>query len=100
MGLRMKNLFITYLLYLLFLGFTEKSDFQGRGGEGSRKGNVQWGTAEKRGGLGQFVDLRKEGDQEERGGDVFEGRVDAPMHTMLSQVSQAVKKVKKTIPPL
>ena len=64
----MKNLFISYLLYLLFLGFTEKSDFQWRGGEGSRKGNVQWGIAEKRGGLGQFVDLRKEGGRFLRGG--------------------------------
>ena len=57
---------------LIFLWFTEKSDFKGGGGGGggSQKKNIEGGLP-KRGGLGQFSDLR--GTWQERGGGVFEG---------------------------
>ena len=46
-----------------FVGFTEKFDFffWGGGGGGSQKTNIEWGDYLKRGGLGQFADLRGEG---------------------------------------
>ena len=47
---------------------------------GSRKTNIEWGFPEKGGGgLGQFTDLEGRSWQE-RGGGVFEGGADTPMH--------------------
>ena len=60
---------------LIFLGFTEKSDFFWGGG-GSRKTHLEW--------LGHFVNLRGRAWQE-RVGNFFlrmEGGLDTPMHTM------------------
>ena len=44
--------------------------------------NSKRGLPKKGGGLGQFVDLRRGGVAwQEKGGRVFEGGVDTPMHT-------------------
>ena len=69
MGLKMENFNICM--------FTEKSDFTGRG---FTKNRYRGGNCLKRGGLGQFADLRRA--WKERGGGVFEG-VDTLMHTMV-----------------
>ena len=47
---------------------------------GVHKKPVERGGLPKKGGLGQFADLR--GAWQERGGGVFERGIDAPMHTM------------------
>ena len=56
---------------LIFLGFTEKSESQGGGF--TKKQYRGEGELSKKGGLGQFTDLR--GAQQERGGGVFEGEL-------------------------
>ena len=60
------------------LGFTEKSDFLGRGHEKP----IQREGLSKMGRLGQFANLRK-GAWQERGG----RRVDTPMHTMVARLN-------------
>ena len=77
MGLRWKK--------LIFLGFTEISDFKG---QGSRKTNIKGGIALK-GVIGQFPDLRR--DWSEKGGRMFlKTGVDTPVHTMSSQINLKV----------
>ena len=62
-------------------GFTEKFNFQGWQGEGLQKGNIQGGESPKKRVLGQFADLRG-CLAKKRGGELWQGKVDAPMHAM------------------
>ena len=73
MGLRIKSFNI--------LGFTEKCDFFRGGGGGSRKTNIQ-GDCLKSGGAWTVCRFSGGEGLRKRGVDVFDERVDTPMHTM------------------
>ena len=78
MKLRMKN-------FNIFKGSLKNPTF--RGGEGSRKTNIEGGGLSKKGRLGQFTDLRwGRGGLARKRGVVFlreGGGVDTTMHTMV-----------------
>ena len=78
MRLRMKNFNIMGVHWKVWL----------LGGGGGHRKLIYRGNCLKRmgvGGLGQFADLRGKAWQK-RGGGVFEGEGDTPMHTMIGQV--------------
>ena len=72
-GLRMKKYGILWNIRIL------------RGGGGVTKNQYIGGIAKKRG-LGQFIDLR--GGLDGKEGDLFEGKVDTPMHTSNEQSAE------------